>query len=608
MNLPAVAFATLFFILPAARAQDAAFTAAVDRNPVGLGEQFTLTFTVSSGGQAGPKNLQPPDLSKFRLLSGPNTSTSMQFVNGQFSSSVAYGYILQATEAGKFTIGPASVEASGRVLTTAPFIMEVAKTPPKPKQQAGGGDAGLNLGDDLFVRASVDRSRVTQGQQLNLTYRLYTRVNVLSYAIGKNPAMTGFWSEEIENPKNIELTTETIDGKQYRVGVIRRIALFPTQSGTLEISPLEVQTTLQVRSRSADPFDAFFRDPFGREVQHAVRTEPLKVKVDPLPPGAPPGFKGAVGSFTMTAGVDRPDAKTNEPVSYKVRIAGTGNVKLLEAPVLDLPKDFEQYTPKVSETISREKGRVSGSKTFEYLLIPRYPGRRTIKPVSFSYFNLEAGEYRTLTSPAIQLNVVQGAAGPSPLVAGGAQSGVELLNQDIRFIKLSTGPLRPRSGSFPGLPTALMMAVLPLAAVGGAFVYARRRRAVLLDEAGFRNRRALRVARRGLRRASELLKKGSETVAPPALRAEFYAEVSRALWKYLGDKLGIPPSGWSIDGTAEELGRRSVPPETIAAVRSLLESCEMARFAPAGLDPAGMKRTYDDATRTIVAIEKGLAG
>jgi hypothetical protein len=608
MNLPAVAFATMLLILPAARAQDAAFTAAVDRNPVGLGEQFTLTFTVSSAGQAGPKNLQPPDLSKFRLLSGPNTSTSMQFVNGQFSSSVTYSYILQATEAGKFTIGPASVEASGRVLTTAPFIMEVSKTPPKPKQQAGGGDAGMNLGDDLFVRASVDRSRVTQGQQLNLTYRLYTRVNVLSYAIGKNPAMTGFWSEEIENPKNIELATETIEGKQYRVGVIRRMALFPTQSGTLEISPLEVQTTLQVRSRSADPFDAFFRDPFGREVQYAVRTEPVKVKVDPLPPGAPPGFKGAVGSFTMTAGVDRPDAKTNEPVSYKVRIAGTGNVKLLEAPVLDLPKDFEQYTPKVSETISREKGKVSGSKTFEYLLIPRYPGKRTIKPVSFSYYNLEAGEYRTLTSPAIQLNVVQGAAGPSPLVAGGVQSGVELLNQDIRFIKLSTGPLRPRSDSFPGLPAALMMGVLPLAAVVGAFVYARRRRAVLLDEAGFRNRRALRVARSGLRRASELLKKGSEAVAPPASRAEFYAEVSRALWKYLGDKLGIPPSGLSIDGTAEELGRRSVPPETIAAVRSLLESCEMARFAPAGLDPAGMKRTYDDATRIIVAIEKGLAG
>jgi len=608
MRNPGVLLMALLLAATPSAAQGVGFTAGVDRNPVGVGEQFTLVLTVNNAGSAGPKNLQPPDLSKFRLLGGPNTSTSMQFVNGQISSSVSYSYVLQAVEPGKFTVGPAAVEVGGQSHTTAPFIVEVLKTAPKPKQQAGGADAGLNLGEDLFVRATVDRARVMQGQQVNLTYRLYTRVNVLNYTIAKNPAMTGFWSEEIENPKNIELATETINGKQYRVGVIRRMALFPTQSGTLEVSPLEVQTMLQVRSRSADPFDAFFRDPFGREVQYAVRTEPLKIKVDPLPSGAPPDFKGAVGSYTMTAGVDRRSARTNEPISFKVRIAGTGNVKLLEAPVVDLPRDFEQYTPKVSESIAREKGRISGSKTFEYLLMPRYPGRKVIKPVTFSFYDPEAQAYRTLTSAAIELDVAQGTAGPTPLVAGGERSGVELLNQDIRFIKLSPGALRPKGEAPGGGWLMAVLAVLPLAGLAVAFVAARRRTAVMQDAAGFRNRRALKVARKGLRRAGELLQRGSGTGATAEQRLAFYTEVSRALWKYLGDKLDIPPSGWSVDGTAEVLAQRKVGPEAVAGLRSLLETCDLARFAPTSLEPASMHTTYDEATRIIVAIEKGLQG
>ncbi|MBM2844983.1 MAG: Protein BatD, partial [Bacteroidetes bacterium] len=286
--------------------QDAAFDASVDKNPVGMGDQFTLSFTLRNSGMGGGKNLQLADLSKFHVMSGPNQSSSMQFINGAVSSSITYTYILQPKEIGKFTIGATSIEVGGNVYKTAPLTLEVVKGAPRPKTQTSApADVTGQIGDNLFLKAMVDRTTVVQGEQINLTFKLYTRVSISNYAVDKNPAMTGFWSEDVENPKNIALSNEVVNGKQYRVGVIRRLALFPTQSGTLEISPMEVQTTVQIQSRSTDPFDAFFRDPFGQSVNHTVKSEPIRIKVQPLPPGAPPSFKGAVGRFTMTTAVDK---------------------------------------------------------------------------------------------------------------------------------------------------------------------------------------------------------------------------------------------------------------------------------------------------------------
>ncbi len=586
-------------------AQDATFVAGVDRNPVSVGEQFTLTFTLGNAGMGGGKNLQLPDLGKFQIMSGPNQSSSMQFINGAVSSTVTYSYILQPREVGKITIGAASIEAGGKTYKSAPVVIDVVKgsVQPKQRQAEAEGDVGRQIGDNLFLRAVVDRSRVTQGEQINLTYKLYTRVSVANYAINKSPAMTGFWGEDIENPKNISLTTEMVNGKQYRVGVIRRMALFPTQSGTLEISPMEVQTTVQIQSRrSLDPFDAFFRDPFGQTVNYTVKNEPLKIRVDPLPPGAPASFKGAVGRFAMSTAVDKRTTKTNEPVSLKVTISGTGNVKLLESPPVELPTDFEQYTPKVTENINRQQGQFSGTKTFEYLLIPRYPGIKTIKPIVFSYFDPGKREYVTRTSPAIELSVEQGAAPAVPLVAGGGREDVQLLSQDIRFIKVSQLGLARTGEYFYTSSFFVILMILPLAGFAGAFVYARQRTAIMRDEAGFRNRRALKVARKGLRQAEHLLKAQTDQKH----RLEFYEEVARAMWHYLGDKMNIPPSEMSVDRAVAELAGRGADEETTGALRSLLEMCDAARYAPTSLDPSAMHKVYERASSIIVTLEKTL--
>jgi hypothetical protein len=590
--------------------QSAKFEATVDRPTVGLGEQFTYILTLEGQIAGGGKNLQLPDLSKFHIMAGPNQSTSMQIINGAVSSSVTYAYILQPKEMGTFSIGPASIEAGGSVLKTSSVSIQIVKTAPRSsRQQAATGDPSAQLSEELFLRAAVDRNRVMQGDQVNLVFKLYTRVSVVNYAVTKNPAMTGFWGEDVEIPKNITLTNETVNGKSFRVGIIKRVALFPTQSGTLEISPMEVQTTVQLQgARSNDPFEAFFRDPFGRNVSYTAASEPVKIVVDPLPAGAPSDFKGAIGQFAMSTNIDKKTTRTNEPVSLKVTVSGTGNIKLLEAPALELPADFEQYSPKVSESINRTQGRVSGSKTFEYLMIPRYPGLKVIKPVSISYFDLKKREYVRLRSPQIELNVEQGTASLAPVMSGVAREDVRLLSQDIRFIKVSA-PVLVRPGErLYASPLFIILLLLPLGGVAGAFVYARRRQVVMLDQAGYRNRRAMKVAQKGLREAEYLLKEKSARKDEPSSnqRLRFYAEVSRALWKYLGDKLNIPQASFSVEGAVTALRERGADEELLSGLRTVLETCDMARFAPTSLELSAMQKTYDDARLVIVEVERTL--
>ncbi|MFN0158195.1 MAG: BatD family protein [Bacteroidota bacterium] len=596
-------FAFMLLLVGTMQAQDITFQASVDKNPVGMGDQFTLLLTLNNA-TGGGKNLRLPDLSKFHVMGGPNQSSSMQIINGAISSSITYSYILQPKEMGKITIGAVAIEAGGNIYRTQPVVVEVVKGTPKPKQQAGvSDDVSAQIADNLFLRAAVDRSQVMQGEQINLTFKLYTRVSVANYAVNKNPALTGFWGEDIENPKNVSLTNETIDGKQYRVGIIRRMALFPTQSGTLEISPMEVQTTVQIQSRrSNDPFDAFFRDPFGQTVNYMAKSDPVKVRVLPLPPGAPPSFKGAVGRFSMSTTLDKQATKTNEPISLKVTIQGSGNIKLLESPIVDLPVDFEQYTPKVSENINRRQERISGSKVFEYILIPRYPGQKSIKPVTFSFYDLGKKEYVSLSSSPLDLKVEPGAAGVAPYVAGGSREDVQMLSQDIRFIKVSDGGLAKRGQFLHTSGVFFAMLLLPVAGFAGALFVSRNRQSMMSDEAGYRNRRAIKVAQKGLKQADELLKgkNGGEK------NLQFYSEAARAMWKYLGDKLNIPPAEMSIDKVLGVLSVRSVNDQLSDNLKSLLETCEMARFTPTSTDPGEMQKTYDSAKRIIVELERTL--
>jgi hypothetical protein len=595
----------LFCTVASVFAQDPAFQATVEPASVGLGDQFTLAFVLSNAGMGGGKNLQLPDLGKFRIMSGPNTSSSVQIINGSMSSTTTYTYVLQPKEMGTWTIGPATIIAAGKTLTSQPVTVDVVKASARPKQQqAPQEDLSGQLGDKLFIKGTVDRSHVLQGEQVNITFKIYARVSVSSYALSKAPTTTGFWGEDLETPKDIQVSTETLNGKQYRVGVIKKMALFPTQNGTLEISPMELQATIQVQDRrSVDPFDAFFRDPFGRQVNVTIKSDPIKIRVDPLPGSPPAEYKGAVGQFGMSATLDKKTTRTNEPVNLKIVVSGTGNIKLIEAPAVELPPDFEQYPPKQTESINKAAERISGSKTFEYLLMPRYPGLKTIKPVSFAFYDPAKREYVRLHTPQLEINVEQGSAPPQPLIAGGSREDVRLLSQDIRFIKLTEQGLE-RRGKNPLTIIFILMAV-PFAGVAGAYAFARQRNAEMLDQAGYRNRKALKVARKGLKSAEFLLKEhGGKPASNQRLR--FYSEISHALAKYLGDKLGIPPAAMALDTVQQSLRERNVPDGRVQALSVLWETCDMARFAPTSMEVSAMQKTYAEAERIIVELERTL--
>ena len=582
-------------------AQGQSFVASVDRMTVAVGEQFELTFSLSGGG--GGSNFRAPALNDFVVLSGPNQSTNMQIINGAVSSSVSYGYVLQARTEGKLVIGPATINDGGKQLQTKIITMTVTKgAPPQRRQpqQSEDASAGQQIGDNIFLKVSVDKSRVYQGEQITATYKLYTRLNVANYNMNKMPALTGFWSEDLTEGKQVQLTTEIVNGKQYRVGVLKKVALFPQRSGTLEVDPMEVNLVVQMqtRRRSNDLFDQFFNDPFFggfTNVNHAIRSEPVKISVSPLPPNPPIGFSGAVGKFSMETWLDKRQTKTNEPVTLKVKITGRGNFKLLGAPAVIIPPDLEKYDPKISDNVANDGTQIAGSRTFEYLLIPRHAGDQKIPSFPFSFFDAEKKSYVTLASPEFVLAVEKGTELGSASVATGInKEDVKLLGEDIRFIKSGDIVFLKKGESFVGSTAFFGLSIMPVLGFVGFMFYVRKREKVLSDVAGARNRKARKVARRRLTQAKHFLDEKK--------KEEFYTEISQALWGYVGDKLGIQPADLSLDVVRDVLTSRNVLPEAVSRLASILERCEFARFAPA-TDSLQMDSIYNESIEIISTIE-----
>lgn len=583
-----------------ASAQDASFTAAVDKSRIDLGDRLEVTFTLS--GSTGGRKFRPPSFSDFLVLSGPNQSTSMQFINGAMSSSVSYRYILQPRQEGTFTIGPAAIEYGGKQLQTQPIVIEVKKGTSQPKQPSQTTDAGIaqELSENVFLRLNIDKPRLYQGEQLTVTYKLYTRVNIVNYVISKAPANVGFWSEDLEVPQQIQLTTEVVDGVQYRVGTLRKVAMFPQRSGTLELDPMEVECVVQVpaRRRSTDWFDQFFNDPFFgnlRNITHKVRSKPVKVTVMSLPAeNVPLGFSGAVGKFSLETWLDRLETRTNEPVTLKVRISGQGNLKFLNAPGISIPPTIERYDPKITDNISKQGSSIAGSRTFEYLLIPRTAGEQRIPSFRFTYFDPIKNSYLTLQSQEFRLNVERG----TDLVAGpfsaASREDVRILAEDIRFIKSGNVTLKRRGDRFVGSVGFFALSGSPFLAFAGLLLYLKRREKVLSDVQSLRNRRARKVAQGRLAEAKKFLQANRGE--------EFYTEVSRSLWGYLSDKLGIPPADLSQDSVRTLLENKVSSKEIVARLFATLEQCEFARFAPS-TDGLQMDVIYRDAVKIILWLE-----
>jgi hypothetical protein len=422
------------------------------------------------------------------------------------------------------------------------------------------------------------------------------------------PTYNGFWAQDLldENQKPSQYN-ETINGEQYVVAEIKRVALFPLKSGTLTIDPIEVQALAQVQSRTRrniDPFfDHFFNDPFFggtvQNIQQVLKSNPVTITVKSLPlTNRPADYTGAVGQFQFKSNIDRTMVKANDAMNLKFTIIGKGNIKMLENPEVVFPPDFEVYDPKVSNDINKNAGGISGARTIEYLIIPRNPGSYVIKAVPFSWFDPDKNDYVTAMAPECTINVGKGEGTSAGIAYSGvSQSDIKYIGSDILHIKTHAYNLQ-RAGSFFFGSTLYFIILLGAVALAIIFLilwkFQMKRSS---DVSGVRTRKATRIARKRLQKASLYLKALDEN--------NFYTEVSQALWGYLSDKFNIALSDLSMESVKQALENKGVREDITQQFMETLDHCEYARFAP-GDKSANMDNIYNEALEVISRTEREL--
>jgi len=559
---------------------------------VGVGASFLVNVEVT-GVQNLSEEAVAPDLASFAQYLGSSTQTSMRSVNGRTSVSVTVQHRYQALRQGTFEVPSVEVVAAGRTLRTERLSITVTSTPSSGRG-SGSAEAGVSP-QDLFVTAEATRTRVREGEPFVVEYRIWTRVDVGSYDFTRLPEPQGFWVEDVTPEGQPRVEQLTRNGQSYTTAVIRRIALIPTGPGTRTVEPVGLQ--VQVRVRRASPFPDIFGDPFfgGTSVlPTTVLSNPLTINVSALPPGRPEPFSGVVGRLTLRATLDRDSVGANDAVTLTVRASGEGNMRALPEPVLDLPADFEVFPPEVTESVQPFGPGLSGEKTFEYVLIPRAPGRREIPAITMGYFDGPNAAYRTARTEPLAL-VVTGVAGEG--LGDVARGGVATLREDIRFIHLAGSELETRGDSLFGSPAFWLIALLPVVAVVGSVGLRRRRDLLEGDVAYARGQRASRLARKRLAEASRLAG-GSDA-------RTFYAETARALRGLVADRLNLAEAGLQNEELEQRLRTVGVPEATVSEVRSCLEHCDRQRFAPPGTDPEEKTRFLGRVGEVMTAVEKG---
>lgn len=581
------------------------FFASVSHSKISVDDRFELSFTFSGENLSNLENLTPPDLSKFLIISGPNQSSSIQFVNGASSASKTFTYYLKAKSLGTITIGSASIEYRGKVYKSEPVSVEIVKgATSRDKQKNEEPSVDSEIAENLFVKAFADKRKVYQGEQVTITYKLYTRLNIASQmSVSKLPQYKGFWAEELETAKNIIFSTETVDGKQFRVGVLKKAALFPNQSGELSVTPFElnVPVLVQKKRRSNNIFDDFFTDPFGRgqTVDYSAKSNTLRINVLPLPTeGKPESFNGAVGDFTLNSSLDKSKTKANEPVSLKINIRGNGNIKLIDISEVKLPPGVEKYDPKVSEQINRSN-KISGKKTIEYLIVPRTPGAKRIAGIPFSFFNPNKKSYVTLSTDSYTIEVEQGDRVFEPDISGLNKEDIKLLSEDIRYIKTSDGDLSKKSELLIFRFGFWAAVGLPLIALIGLVAFKKRDEKLAANVQLLRYQKAQKVAKNRLKIARSLMTSNQDKA--------FYTELSQALFGYLEDKLHIPKSEFSVDRAVFELQKRKIDQNIVDRVQKVAQRCEYVRFAPGSDGTDTMNDMYNQLSDLIIDIEKSIA-
>lgn len=600
----------LFTILAAwqVKAADKVRFVAEAADVVVSGDQVRLVFTVNS---QDIKDFRAPSIKGFDVLMGPSRSqqSSIQIINGKrtSNSSTAFTYILLAGNPGTYTIPAASVEVNGEKVFSNAISIKVL-----PQDQTsgnsgnnGGGSASSSRSqaagsrisaNDLFITATASKTTVHEQEAILLTYKVYTVVN-LRQLYGKMPDLKGFHTQEVELPQQKTFTLEHYKGRNYNTTVWSQYVLFPQQTGKLEIPSITFDGVVAQQTISDDPFDAFFNGGGYVEVKKKITTPKVVINVQPLP-AKPAGFSGAVGEFKLASSINATDVKTNDAVTIKLTLSGTGNMKLIGTPEVKFPQDFEIYDPKVTDDYKLTNSGLTGTKTFEYLAIPRHAGNFTIPAIEFTYFDLKSNSYKTLKTEAYNLKVAKGQGNADQVISDFTnKESVKMLGKDIRFIKLGDSSLRPKGDFFFGTVGYYLCYLIPLLLFVVFAVIYRQKALENANVAKVKTKKANKVATRRMKLAGKLLAENKKN--------EFYDEVLKALWGYISDKLSIPVSQLSKDNIEAELTNYGVQEALIAEFFGVLNECEYARYAP-GNENEAMDKVYSASVEVISKMENSI--
>ena len=577
---------------------EVSFTASAP-DAVAVGDQFRLSYTITT---QEVRDFRVPSIKGFEVLMGPSRSTqsSVQIINGKTTStqSITFTYILMAKTEGEYTIPGATITADGNQMVSNSVKIKVL---PADKSSQGGQQRGRTgsatiSGNDLFITGTINKTTVYEQEAILLTYKIYTQVDLRGFDNVKLPDFKGFHSQEVELPANRRWGLEHYKGRNYQTTIFRQFVLFPQQSGKLTIDAARFDASIAVATQ-VDPFDfdSFFNGGGGGYmVKKSLFTPKLTIDVKALP-DKPAGFSGGVGDLNISSSINSTSVKTNDAVTVKLVISGTGNLKLLSNPEVKFPEDFEIYDPKSENNFRLTSDGLSGNKVIEYLAIPRNPGDYKIPPVSFTYFDVKSKSYKTLTTEGYDLHVEKGEGNATQTIANFTnKEELKVLNEDIRFIKQNEVKLTPRGSFFFGTTGYWLFYLIPALVFVVFFLIYRKQIAANANVAKVRTRKANKVAVKRLKLAGKLLADNKKDA--------FYDEVLKALWGYVSDKLSIPMSRLSKDNIEEELRNYGVDDALIAEFLKVLDNCEFARFAPADANQ-GMDKIYAEALDIISKME-----
>ncbi len=553
-----------------------------------VGRPFQLTYSVNQRS----RDLRAPEFTDFDLLAGPYTSTSSStsFVNGHRTSSFTqtYTFTLMAQRTGTFTIGPATVKVDGDNVQSNGVRIQVLPEDEQPTQQStsqpgnsrtssqSGSSEQVNS-ENIFVRTIASKTRVQEQEALMVSYKLYfANVDVAQLTNNtKLPEFTGFLKQELEQGE-IQTELEHYNGRNYQTAVLYRTILYPQHSGDITIDPAKFEAVLRVQTQQR--MRSIFDDFFGTytNVTKMLTAPGVTIHVAPLPSGKPAGFSGGVGKFTLTPSISQTELQANEAVTIKLDITGAGNMKLLKTPAVDWPEGFEPYDPKVTNNFSTTTAGLSGTKSIEYLAIPRNPGDYTIPAVTFSYFDIEDKAYRTLSTPEYTIHVKRGAGASEKgeegtVVRYTQKEDIKQLGTDIRYI--DTRPMKKSAAhKVQHADLIWLWYVLPLIIAVLLLIVLRKQIQEAADINRMRYKRANKVAQKRLKAAAAAMKANQKDT--------FYAAIEQAAWTYLSDRLSIPTAELNKDNIAAILAQKGVNEALIAEVKNVLSTAEFARYAP----------------------------